>query len=133
MYGTIQNTKRDVVNRSADTRVLQMLRISTASAVLRQYQTTTTTTYTGLSRSDAESLCVASESSELGQDSRPYLGAARIRLGSGGVSVWNTIENCWGTRVTSQISRINDTNLYSVAVTTQVMTVANTGGELDLL
>lgn len=94
---------------------------------------TTTETWLGLSYTDAESVCVASESSTLNGVTRSYLGSAKITVSTGGVSVWNTIDGCWGTKVTSQLSRMGDNNCYQVTRTTTEMTVTNAGGTLDLL
>lgn len=124
---------RTNVKKSKDTKVLQMLRVSTASAVLRQTTTTSEETWVGLTFATANNLCVASEQSVLNSTTRDYLGAAKITLSSGGTSVWTTIENCWGTKVTTQIARMGDTNLYQVSRTTVEMDISLTGGTLQKL
>lgn len=86
-----------------------------------------------MSYSDADSVCVASESSTLNGTTRAFLGGAKITVADGGVSQWATIEGCWGTRVTSQLSRMGDTNCYMVTRTTTVLSVTNNGGSMTLL
>lgn len=85
---------------------------------LIQTTTTTTETWVGLKYSDADSVCVASETSVLNGVTRNYLGGARITVSASGVSQWATIEGCWGTKISSQLSRMGDTNLYMVTKTT---------------
>lgn len=53
-------------------------------------------------------------------------------MSASGVSQWATIEGCWGTKVSSQLQRMGDTNCYQVTKTTQVMSVNNNGGTMEL-
>lgn len=133
MYATTTTGHREHVTVNKDTRVIQSMSINSTWCRLVQTTTTTTETWTGLSYTDASGVCTASESSVLNGTTRAYLGAARITVASGGVSQWATIEGCWGTKVSSQLSRMGDTNLYQVTRTTQEMTVTNDGGTLQLL
>lgn len=133
MYATTTTGHREHVQVNKDVRVLQLMNISGNQCRLIQTTVTTTETWLGLNYSDASSVCVASESSTLGGTTRNYLGSAKITVSSGGVSVWNTCDGCWGTKVTSQLSRMGDTNHYQVTKTTTEMTVDNAGGSLTLL
>ena len=133
MFATTSTGHREHVTVSKASRVVQAISMNGTFCRLIQSTVTTTETWQGLSYSDAESVCTASESSTLNNVTRSYLGAAKITVGSGGASLWTTIFDCWGTKVTSQLSRMGDTNCYEVTRTTQKMTVANNGGSLTLL
>lgn len=133
MYATTTTGHRPHVTVSKDTRVLQSMNISSTYCRLIQSTTTTTEVWLGLSYADAQSVCVASETSTLGGTTRDFLGGARITVGSGGTSIWTTIEGCWGTKVSSQLSRMGDTNCYQVTRTTQEFVVSNNGGSMTLL
>lgn len=86
-----------------------------------------------MSYTDASGVCVASESSTLSGTTRNYLGGAKITVSTTGATSWATIEGCWGTRITSQLQRMGDTNLYHVVKTTEVLNVDNNGGSMELL
>ena len=133
MYATTTSGHREHVTVSKDVRVLQAMNINSTYCRLIQTTTTTTETWVGLSYADAQTVCVASETSTLGTTTRNYLGGARISVSSGGATSWTTIEGCWGTKVTSQLSRMGETNAYQVTRTTQEMTVTNNGGSLTLI
>lgn len=133
MYATTTTGHREHVSVNKDSRVLQLMNISGNQCRLIQSTVTTTETWLGLSYADASSVCVASESSTLDNVTRNYLGSAKITFSSGGVSVWNTCDGCWGTKVTSQLSRMGDNNCYQVVRTTTEMEVSNVGGTLTLL
>lgn len=132
MYASTSTGHRPHVTVAREKKVIQSMNINNEYCRLIQTSETTTETWVGLSYSDADSVCVASETSTLYGTTRQYLGGAKITVASGGVSIWATIEGCWGTRVTSQLSRMGDTNLYAVTKTTTVMTVTNAGGSMDL-
>ena len=133
MYATTTTGHREHVSVNKDTRVLQAMSIGNTFCRLIQSNVTTTETWVGLKYSDAESVCTASETSTLNGTTRNYLGSARITVASGGVSTWATIDGCWGTKITSQMQRMGDTNCYQVTKTTQVLTVSNNGGSMELL
>lgn len=101
--------------------------------MVNQLTTTTTETWTGLLKDDAIELCKASTSSTKDGVERPYLGGVKITVGGSGAYTWATIEECWGTQVTSSIQRIGDTNLYDVTTTTTEMTVTASGGTIEWL
>lgn len=63
MYGTIQNTHREKVSATSDQKTLAVLTMSGQTGCVTQTTITRTETWTGLSKSDAESLLVSSESS----------------------------------------------------------------------
>lgn len=130
MYATTTTGHREHVTVTKDSKVLQSMNINNTYCRLIQTTTTTNETWTGLNYNDASSVCVAYESSTLGTDTRPYLGGARISVSSGGTTTWATVEGCWGTKVTSQLSRMGDTNAYEVTKTTQVIDVTNNGGSM---
>ena len=123
MYATTTTGHREHVQKSIDSRVILAMHISGTDARVTQTTTTTTEEWLGLSYSDAETLCTASEN----------LGGVKLTVSSGGVSAWNTVEGCRGTRVSTQISRMGDTNHYRVVKTTQEMVCANTGGTMELI
>ena len=133
MYATTTTGHREHVTVSKDVKVLQAMNIGNTYCRLIQTITTTTEVWLGLNYTDADSVCIASESSTLGTTTRNYLGGAKITVSSGGTSIWNTIEGCWGTKVTSQLSRMGENNCYQVTRTTQVMDVSNDGGTLQKL
>lgn len=133
MYATTTNGHREHVSVNKDTKVLQAMSINSTYCRLIQATTTTTETWVGLNYSDASSVCTASETSTLNGSTRNYLGGAKITVSSGGTSQWATIEGCWGTKITSQLQRMGDTNCYMVTKTTQEMTVTNNGGSLTLI
>lgn len=126
-------THRPCVRKSTDYRTLRLFAIGQAQGVISQKTVSTEETWTGLSRSDAEDLCVASVSSTLSGVTRNYLGGIKVRIGSGGVTAWAEADECWGRRVTTSIQRIGDTNLYSVSRTTEDMTAYGHGGEVTFL
>ena len=133
MYATTTTGHREHVSKSADTRVLQAMSINSNYCRLIQMTTTTTETWVGLSYTDANALCVASETSTLNGYTRSYLGGAKISVSGTGVTTWATIEGCWGTKVVTQIQRMGDTNLYQVSRTTTEYTVTNNGGSMTLI
>lgn len=133
MYANTTNGHREHVSVSKTKRVLQAMSINNNYCRLIQTSTTTTEEWYGLKYSDADSVCTASETSTLNGVTRSFLGGAKISVSSSGVTQWATIEGCWGTRVTSQMQRMGDTNLYQVSKTTEVLTVTNNGGNLTLL
>lgn len=133
MYANTTNGHREHVSVSKTKRVLQAMSINNNYCRLIQTSTTTTEEWYGLSYSDASGVCVASETSILGGTTRNYLGGAKITVSTSGVSQWATIEGCWGTRVTSQMQRMGDTNLYHVTKTTEELDVTNNGGSMQKL
>ena len=133
MFATTTTGHREHVAVTKDIKVLQSMNINNEYCRLIQTTTITTETWVGLNYADASSVCVASETSTLGTTTRNYLGGARISVSAGGTTIWATIEGCWGTKISSQLSRMGDTNAYQVTKTTQVFNVTNNGGSLTLL
>lgn len=133
MYATTSTGHREHVTVSKESRVLQAMNINSTYCRLIQTSTTTTETWVGLSYTDANTVCTASESSVLDGTTRAYLGGAKITVSASGSTIWATIEGCWGTKVTSQLSRMGDTNCYQVTKTTQELAVTNNGGSMTLL
>ena len=133
MYATTTTGHREHVTVSKTSKVLQAMAINNNYCRLVQTTTTTTEEWLGLSYTDAQSVCVASETSTLGGVTRNYLGSAKITVTTSGASTWATIDGCWGTKVTSQLSRMGDTNCYQVTKTTEQMSVTNYGGSMQLL
>lgn len=117
---------RELVKRQSDTRVLRQWVLNGWTAVIVQSETVTEEEWRGLSKTDAQSLCVSSESSVLGSVTRQYLGSCTVSKGLS--SIWATA--CWGTRVTSQMQRMGDTNMYQVTRTTTVFDVSTPDGTL---
>lgn len=94
-----------------------------------QDTTVTVDRYVGLSYSDALSLLVSKEESTLNGVTRPYFGDARLKS-EGGAYV--TAIGCWGVKVKPTLSKMGDTNLYEVTITTTEYSVRGTGSGLTL-
>lgn len=133
MYATTTSGHREHVTVQKSSKVLQAMSINSTYCRLIQTSTVTTEEWYGLSYTDASGVCVASETSVLGGTTRNYLGGAKITVASGGVSQWATIEGYWGTRISSQMQRMSDTNLYHVTKTTEELDVSNNGGTMQKL
>lgn len=116
-----------------DFRTLKLFAIGQAQGVISQKTETTEETWQGLSLSDALSLVVASVSSVKEGTTRDYLGGISVRIGGGGIYSTAECDECWGTRVTSSMRRMGDTNLYEVQRTTEVMTAYGHGGTVTYL
>ena len=135
MYASISQGHVPVVNKSGDTRVLGRIQQSvqgsgTYTGTVIQTSTTTTEEYRGLSQADAESLMVNTESSA----GRDYLGSCKLTLGAGQGRFWTTFDYCWGTKISTTMSKMSDTNLYLVVRTTTVFNVHKSGdGTLEIL
>lgn len=127
MYANTTNGHRVHVQGQKDSRALFQMTLGSLKGTLVQDTVTTVEEYLGISWADVPSVYAASESSTLNGTSRDYLGNARLTLNDGGASTWNTAVACWGTKVTSQFSRIGDTNLYRVVVTTVEYSVRKCG------
>lgn len=132
MYATTTTGHRTNVTKSKETKVVQQLySLGTLMGVILQDTETTTEEWFGLNQSDAINQCTASETSTLNGTTRNYLGSAMLAVnGLGGA--WCRMPNCWGTRVTSQMNRMGDTNLYHVTRTTTTLTVRSSGTNVTL-
>lgn len=128
MNATIDQTHREHVSVSKDTRVLQMQIGDDIQTCLTQDTTTTTETWTGLTYADASSLLTSWQNSTLNGVTRNYLGGARVSYTIGLSTYWNTVDSCWGSEGNTSINRINDTHLYSVQRTTNEH-VVHLGGQ----
>lgn len=121
---------RDKVRVQKNQRVIRQMNLNGWQAVIIQNETVSEETWVGLSQTEAENYCVASESSTLNGVTRNYLG---------GCTVSNTTPflasviatSCWGTRVQSQMQRMGDTNLYQVTKTTTDYDVYAPSGSLS--
>lgn len=124
MYATTTSGHRTYTSANKNTKCLQQwIYWNQLVGVLVQDESTTTEEWNGLSKGDAESLCTSSEESVLNGATRPYLGTAKITLGA----AYMRVSSCWGTKVSSQVSRMNDTNLYKVTKTTTTYSVRVSG------
>lgn len=94
---------------------------------ITQKAETTVEEWYGLSYTDANSLMEASETSTLNGYTRQYLGSATLTQAEGMVRAWCWATGCWGTKITTSLNRMGDTNLYHVAKTTTVYTVYGSG------
>lgn len=132
MYATTTTGHRSNVTKSKETKVLQQLySLGTLMGVILQDTVTTTEEWFGLTQTDAETQCTASETSTLNGTTRNYLGSAKLSVnGTGGA--WCRMPNCWGERVTSQMNRMSDTNLYHVTRTTTTLSVRSSGTDITL-
>ena len=127
MYATTTTGHHPHITVSKDSRVVLQMSINNNTGVIRQDTTRTEEKWVGLSYTDALSVCTASETSTLDNTTRQYLGGAKLTF-TGVGTYWNTVENCWGTRVTSQLQKMGETNLYQVSKITEEMTVEKVGG-----
>lgn len=81
-------------------RVIRQMNLNGWQAVIIQTETVSEETWVGLSKVEAESFCVASESSTLNGSTRPYLGGCTVSNTTPfESSIYATA--CWGTRVQS--------------------------------
>ena len=104
MYANTTTGKREHVQKSKDSKVLQLMRFGSAQGRIVQTIESSTTTYVGLNYTDANGLLAqAGESSTLNNVTRAFLGSAKLTVSSGGGSSWATVDNCWGTKVTVSI------------------------------
>lgn len=129
-YATTTTGHRPHVSSSIDTKVLQQLIVwGNIEGTITQKAQTTVEEWFGLSYADADGLQEASETSTLNGKTRNYLGNATltqiVEAGIPAASCWAT--GCWGTKVTTQLNRMSDTNLYHVTKTTVVYTVSGSG------
>ena len=136
MYATISESYRPLVTKNTSSKVIQSLIVwNNLVGVIVQNITSSTEEWFGLSKEDAESLCIANTSSVLNGVERSYLGTAKlsqvVQPGQvGGAYVRAT--NCWGTEINSAMNRMNDTNLYHVTRTTTVYSVSAGGNSVSL-
>ena len=103
----------------------------TVVGVIIQDTSTTTEEWFGLSYSDAAALNIASETSTLNGTTRQYLGSALLQhqtIGGG----YCRSPACWGTKITTSINRMGDTNLYHVIRQTTTYTVRSAGSNVTL-
>lgn len=133
MYATTTTGHREHVTVSKSTKVLQAMAINNNFCRLVQTTTQTTEEWLGLSYTDALSVCVASESSTLDGTTRNYLGSAKISVSGPTATQYAYVDGCWGTRISSQLSRMGETNCYQVTKNIEEMTVRNYGGSMELL
>lgn len=121
---------RNKVRVQKNQRVLRQMNLNGWQAVIIQNETISEETWVGLSQTEAEALCVASETSVLGGAERNYLGGCTVSNTTPfTASIFAT--SCWGTRVQSQMQRMGDTNLYQVSKTTTVYDVFAPSGSLS--
>ena len=118
MYATTTTGHREHVTGSKGSKVAaQLLVWNSVAGVIIQDTDTITEEWYGLSYEDALTLYEASETSTLNGTTRPYLGNALLsQTTTPGAYVRAT--SCWGTQVTTQFTRMGDTNLYHVTKTT---------------
>lgn len=122
-YATTTTGHVDPISVSKDRRLLKSDYINGIFTNVFQNTTTTVEQYRGLSQTDAESVCVSSTSSTLSGVTRSYLGGVRVTIASGMTRTWFTVMGCWGTEVSSVLSRDSDSHLFSVTKTTKTMTI----------
>lgn len=128
-----EKTHRTLVSKNKNTRTIKAQLIGTWYAVLSQTSITTVEEWRGLSQSDAIALCESYEESYIQGITRSYLGGVVVTQTFQGVTNWMRVDACWGTRVTSQISREGDTNLYTVSKTTEELSVYAPTGNMEKL
>lgn len=129
-YSTTATGHRDTVRRQTSQRVIRQMNLNGWMAIINQVETITEETWVGLTKADAEALCIASESSTIGTVTRGYLGGCTV-TNQTPFTATITATSCWGTRVQSQIQRMGDTNMYQVSRTTTVLDVYAPSGSLS--
>ncbi len=128
MYANTTNGHRPHVSKSVDTKVVQQLIVwGNIDGTITQKAETTVEEWYGLSYDDANSLQEASETSTLNGFTRQYLGGATLTQAEGMIRAWCWATGCWGTKITTTLNRMGDTNLYHVQKTTVVYTVYGSG------
>lgn len=136
MYATISQSHRPLVTKNTNSKVIQSLFVwNNLVGVIVQNITSTTEEWFGLSKTDAESLCIAQTRSVLNGVERSYLGTAKLSqvVEDGQVGgAYIRVTSCWGTEINSSMNRMNDTNLYHVTRTTTVYTVSAGGNRVSL-
>lgn len=91
---------REKVRVQKNQRVIRQMNLNGWRAVIIQNETVSEETWVGLSQSEAEALCVASETSVLSGQTRNYLGGCTVSNTTPfAASIFATA--CWGTRVQS--------------------------------
>lgn len=127
-YATTTTGHRPHVSSSVDTKVVQQLIVwGNIDGTITQKAETTVEEWFGLSYADADDLQEASETSTLGDVTRNYLGGAILTQADVSPAAYCWATGCWGTKVTTQLNRMGDTNLYHVTKTTVVYTVYGSG------
>ena len=129
MYATTTNGHRPHISKSVDTKVVQQLIVwGNIDGTITQKAETTVEEWNGLSYTDASNLMEASETSTLNGITRNYLGGATLTQNQGyPVAAYCWATGCWGTKKTTTLNRMGDTNLYHVQKTTVVYTVYGSG------
>ena len=129
MYANTTNGHRPHVSSSVDTKVVQQLIVwGNIDGTITQKAETTVEEWYGLSYTDANNLMEASETSTLNGVTRNYLGGATLAQAHGyPVAAYCWATGCWGTKVTTTLNRMGDTNLYHVTKTTVDYTVYGSG------
>lgn len=129
MYANTTNGHRPHVSSSVDTKVVQQLIVwGNIDGTITQKAETTVEEWYGLSYADAYNLQEASETSTLNGQTRNYLGGATLTQNQGfPVAAYCWATGCWGTKITTSLNRMGDTNLYHVQKTTVVYTVYGSG------
>lgn len=130
MYATTTTGHKEHVSQNVDTKVVQQLIVwGNIVGAITQTAQTTVEEWNGLSYADASGLQESSETSTLNGTTRQYLGGAtlvqNVQPGMPAASCWAT--GCWGTKITTSLNRMGDTNLYHVQKTTIVYTVTGSG------
>ena len=124
-YATISTGYAGITQKSSDTRTFRAMWIAGWYAVVNQTIVTVEEEWYGLSKTDAESLCITSETSTLDGATRNYLGGMTAYSSSGANASWMRADACWGVRVVSVMAHTGSSpNLYSVHRTTQTITAS---------
>lgn len=133
MNANPEKSHRTLVSRNKNNRTIKAQLIGTWYAVLSQTSITTVEEWRGLSRSDAIALCESYEESYMQGIRRSYLGGVVVTQSFEGGTRWMRVDSCWGTKVSSQINREGDTNLYTVSKTTEELNVYAPTGNMEKL
>lgn len=130
MYATTTTGYKPHINGSKETKVLQELVIWGATyGEIVQDTTTTVEEWVGLSYDDAMTLFTSSETSVLNGVERDRLGGA-VLTSMGGA--WIRVPGCWGTKITSQFTKMGESNMYQLTKTTTIYSVRGSGEGMTL-
>lgn len=120
MYSTNEKAHREKVQVGKSCKVVLKIKYGDRSGSLVQTTTTTTESWVGLSKDNAETLTITTE------DLRSV--GIRFDDSTGHPVKWAAQDNLEGTTVQSVMQRMGDTNLYQVTRTTTVLETTAKGG-----
>lgn len=107
-YATTTSGYKPDVQRSSNTRTIRKWNLNGWEAVINQKEIVTEHVYVGLTKEDALTLCTSYDQSTLDGVNRTYLGSCTVTKGLASIIA----TGCWGVRLSAQMSKMGDTNMY---------------------